>query len=407
MKNVLLVLVTILFASCSSRNDVVRSGFLQKRKYKKGYNLSFKKKQKENKGKQVIVKKEDVKYNKLALKDSSEIVNVTSNEEVQEVLEASIDEGFKLGVYSLLEKIEKNTSLKVLDTKKKRQKLEKLLEEGEVAKSYANYNWLLVLGILSSFLIFGIFILIRMKKVGKEEINKSKALRIRPKLTLFLYLLGVLMLAAVVYFLNLSSQSDYSIPNEFIYAALIGLLGIVVFIFGMISIGFLFRELNKLNAIAKMPPEERAIYEAKIRKEKEEKRIEEKKREKLIEDRRLEKEAIKKKKIADAQAIEDAKSEEEKAQDKVDEDTEKSKKSFRTRLLANCFTWATFVFPLFVFPAILFNIMVIRQEKESENKRKKILAIVRLAILPLAFLVGIGVTLGVLESLGVITSTSA
>jgi len=45
MKNLSLFLLVIILSSCSTSNDVVRSGFFQKRKYKKGYNLSFKKKE--------------------------------------------------------------------------------------------------------------------------------------------------------------------------------------------------------------------------------------------------------------------------------------------------------------------------------------------------------------------------
>ncbi len=42
MKNVLLAFISICILSCSSSNEVVQSGFLQKRKYKKGYHLTKK-----------------------------------------------------------------------------------------------------------------------------------------------------------------------------------------------------------------------------------------------------------------------------------------------------------------------------------------------------------------------------
>jgi len=44
MKNLTIVLLVALLSSCASNNSVVQAGLFQKRKYKKGYHLSFKKK---------------------------------------------------------------------------------------------------------------------------------------------------------------------------------------------------------------------------------------------------------------------------------------------------------------------------------------------------------------------------
>jgi len=44
MKNIFTIIISVLLVSCSSSNDVVRNGFLQKRKYKKGYHLAKKSK---------------------------------------------------------------------------------------------------------------------------------------------------------------------------------------------------------------------------------------------------------------------------------------------------------------------------------------------------------------------------
>ncbi len=46
MKFLKLIFVVIIFTSCSTSSSVVHNGFLQKRKYNKGYNFSFKKKNK-------------------------------------------------------------------------------------------------------------------------------------------------------------------------------------------------------------------------------------------------------------------------------------------------------------------------------------------------------------------------
>ena len=49
MRNLSLFLLIVILSSCSTSSDVVRKGFFQKRKYKKGYHLSFKKREIEHK----------------------------------------------------------------------------------------------------------------------------------------------------------------------------------------------------------------------------------------------------------------------------------------------------------------------------------------------------------------------
>jgi hypothetical protein len=83
------------------------------------------------------------------------------------------------------------------------------------------------------------------------------------------------------------------------------------------------------------------------------------------------------------------------------------KKEKQVRVLSNIFTWATALFPLFMIPAIIFNLLVIKRNKNLQNKKRKNKAIWRLVALPFLAFIGLIVILSILESLGIITSVAA
>ncbi len=107
MKNLKILLVLVILSSCASNHNVVQNGFLQKRKYKKGYHLSFKKKAKKDKIESIQAEK--VFKNKKR-KEVSEFVaakEVELKKEKAPVVEAPLVASLEMSDYevkSLLEK---------------------------------------------------------------------------------------------------------------------------------------------------------------------------------------------------------------------------------------------------------------------------------------------------------------
>lgn len=105
MKNGMIVFIAILLVACSSSNDVVHSGFLQKRKYNKGYNLNFKKKiDKEAVGKQEELALVQANQTITELKDSIQVVSNLDLVIENETVSASVKKNEFIKVRSVLEK---------------------------------------------------------------------------------------------------------------------------------------------------------------------------------------------------------------------------------------------------------------------------------------------------------------
>lgn len=109
MKGLLIILILISLFSCSSRNDVVRGGFLQKKKYNNGFNLSFKKKivakSKEEKEILVLEKKQQVKRKE---KQTSKLLDVKEIEEKEQrlTITTSLQERIETPRHSILNKLQ-------------------------------------------------------------------------------------------------------------------------------------------------------------------------------------------------------------------------------------------------------------------------------------------------------------
>ncbi len=110
MKNLSVLLLVVLLSSCASNRNVVQSGFLQKRKYKKGYHLSFKKKVKNDRieHSEGILVEEITKQKALESKTESFVVDKESEIKKEEVTsEPQLISSLETIDYSVLSALEK------------------------------------------------------------------------------------------------------------------------------------------------------------------------------------------------------------------------------------------------------------------------------------------------------------
>lgn len=322
MKNVLLVLMALLLVSCSSRNDVVHSGFLQKRKYKKGYYLSLKKTDRKS-GKENEVDdvwEEDV--SKLAIKENRE-----SNSSLT----------------LLMEKKELDEAFVVSDLKSE--------EEGQVEASLNG----------------GVFIAEKEFVINKnvplatkvDEVNSNQGI-VKPIVGI-LFTLGVILVVVGVILFGVGFLGILLGEGSFL-----AFMGSSMFTLGLVSL--LVSAVLGVGKALEKPIDKRSRKVTASRKEKQE------------------------------------------AYDKLsdgEKEVVQNKKEKRARMFSNVFTWATLLFPLFIIPAIVFNLSVIKYNKELKNKKRKNRAIWRLIALPFLAFIGLIVILSILESLGIITSVAA
>jgi hypothetical protein len=303
----------------------VHNGFLQKRKYKKGYHLSLKKKTE----KKEVEKKEELvlvetKFKDIIEQDTVQIDSEIDVEAKNETLSASLKKDELIEVRSVLEKVINELNLKegsrvvVNDS------------ESEVKKS-----------------IFSL---------KKKRYDKTSTVYTIAGL-LFTIGLILLIVGGVLFGVGFLSW-------------LLGGADVLIYIGSfMVSLGLISLVVSSVLAVGKALEKPVVNASKKIQKGKE-------KRQKEFNDL---------------------------------PESEKNlilvKAEKRTRILSNVFTWATIFFPFFIIPAVIFNILVIKQNKD--NKKRKNRAIWRLVALPFLAFIGLAIFLGILESAGVITSTAA
>jgi hypothetical protein len=209
MKNGIMLLFVLVLAACSSSHDVVHNGFLQKKKYSKGYNLSFKKKIKKADSKTVAVEKED-KFVLIEPKEevdlkpleATKLVNINAQYiQEEQVLETS-SQNEDLTNVAVASPINK-----ALDffNKQKRVKFSSFFNEDE--EVYKTNRLISAIGIMLIPFLFGIHILNRLKKIGKEKINKSKEFNQQAKKVFIFFLIGFLMLFTVIAALVFEAQN--------------------------------------------------------------------------------------------------------------------------------------------------------------------------------------------------------
>ncbi|MCT4581237.1 MAG: hypothetical protein N4A35_07450 [Flavobacteriales bacterium] len=255
MKNLIKILSLLILTSCAASSDVVHKGFLQKRKYKKGYSLSVRSKT-ESKHKKVDRLTAEPPLEEVGVFAEKEKVSVEERRSVSEVIpqESVVEESLLAladddGKVDVGQEGVKKTKL-LMFTEKLESKLEHSgVADKKVEKVYkSNYTFLMVLGILSCVMIFGIFILIKIRKIGKEKINSSKELNRRSIVTGVLYLLGLLLLLGIVMVLNaINIDGSNAWIDSLAFLLILGASGILVLIVGLSSLIPLFSTLTKLS----------------------------------------------------------------------------------------------------------------------------------------------------------------
>ncbi len=209
MKNGIMLLLVLVLAACSSSHDVVHNGFLQKKKYSKGYNLSFKKKIKKADYETVAVEKED-KLVLIKTKESEKLVPVELNDIVkidsqfveEELVVSASSQNEDLTNVSVSSPV--NKALAFFNEQKPVKFSSFFNEEEEV---YKTNRIISVIGIMLIPFLFGIHILNRLQKIGKEQINKSKEFNQQAKKVFIFLLIGFLMLFTVIAALIFEAQN--------------------------------------------------------------------------------------------------------------------------------------------------------------------------------------------------------
>ena len=311
MKNVLIVCIVLILASCSSRNDVVRSGFLQKRKYKKGYHLSLKKTDRKNGKENEVVDVRGKEGSKKIIKESGKNNSLLALIEEKPLEEIFVVPDFKNGE-GKEEQIEASLNGSVFTAEK---------------KFVINKN------------------VIRTKKV--VEINSPQGV-VSP-IVGTLFTLGVILVVIGAILFGIGFLAILLGEGSFL-----AIVGSSMFTLGLVSL--LVSAVLGVGKVLEKPIDKAS------RKRTESKKVKQEKYDKLSDDAK--------------NVIED-------------------KKEKRVRMLSNVFTWATLLFPLFIIPAIVFNLSVIKYNKELKNKKRKNKAIWRLIALPFLAFIGLAVFLSI------------
>lgn len=150
MKYLIIIVLSFFIVSCSSSNDVVRSGFLQKRKYKKGYNLSFKKSKEKQKAseEQLLVNRSDVQSLTQEINRKEVVVFVDSSFVIEKSEEKSLTVSIQKEVNSIEYVSVYEKQIDELEKKIKKNRSPLILEEDEKREGLNKLGWLfIVLGI--------------------------------------------------------------------------------------------------------------------------------------------------------------------------------------------------------------------------------------------------------------------
>lgn len=245
MNKIIGAVIVLILASCASSHDVVRSGFLQKRKYKKGYHLSFKKANKKDENKLV---EEALEGKKKGFKSRIEAENVSvSNEEVE--LVASVDEESIIKVVTVLEKshkmlvvdsIEEVKSLTIHNSKAQKSKMIRARVFRGVGLGIAifvstlPFTYVLFLLSLKSLINYAKNREVEGADLGENNLRVKVELAKVKKLSKYHYLLigfGVLMATLSLLFLNVT---EYGGSELSVMSGIFMGLGLVALIFFLI-----------------------------------------------------------------------------------------------------------------------------------------------------------------------------
>ena len=231
MKFSLILIIALLLSSCATNNDVVRSGFLQKKKYSKGYHLSFKKEVKvKHSSKADCLAAEDTKEVKVETKKNAKvseqddkhtekiIATVKNSPIANDHLEASLtDQLFEAETFS---KLKSNVILTLEDPE--------IIEEPEPKRYKANFFLLMVVSVLGISLFFiGLIVLGYSLYIGNKKIRESKDVQTFC-LHFILYSLLISLLILIL---------AYSVSSEMLVYLILGIIaGFVLLLVSLIKI---------------------------------------------------------------------------------------------------------------------------------------------------------------------------
>ena len=258
MKNLLFVLISILLFSCSSSNDVVSGSFLQKRKYKKGYHLSFKKASSKTPSDVVVLEKEqtggvdiqnelheEIVANERALEEKAFEVQLlkTVHVELESVNRAS-NVVYKSAIENAIAMTQKEKNL--------------VDEELELKENYKTSSYLSAIAMLLFFpFIVGFRVLAKIKSFDKEKINASKILNKQAKETFWLALTGFVLFLGIVALVLLSSLAAQAMAFGGYFEMAFALI-LLIMLLGILKT--IFRSVANLLQLTKAVDEDKMLY---------------------------------------------------------------------------------------------------------------------------------------------------
>jgi len=385
MKHFIILLVAIILSACASRNDVVHNGFLQKRKYKKGYNLSFRKKtsKAERKKAEEVVLQNEITKEKAVKLDTA--ITTTKPEVEQEKFYASVKENTEdYNIQNAEWKENANFFVKkaVEDSTNTGENNEKIEYEKRMRPAtdvmriitivLMNIAAPLILAtfgtlafpILLPLLIFMLVDVFSKKYSPVEERNLlQEAFEDFPVgKSVLLVLLGLFLLLLFALFAYGFNFTFFASGVTLSEVLLLLLLGLAIISFAIVLFKIEVCVWSYIKAVIERIKKNRAYFSE--QKGKEKKRKKEKKKE---------------------------------LEERITEEQEKHLKRSKH------FTWLTLLYPFFIVRAVINNIRVIKDYKENGNKKERNKAIWRLIFLPLFAVIGFYVFLYLLSLVGIIS----